>query len=153
MRTETESALHNSVQVSRHSTNVSSLQSHDTFPLLPQHIPTQDFLLGQDSSTVQPTSLVYLLIYLLPLFSTYHLILLDYNSLWTASLPLNLAHIQSILYIAPYFSLKYKSGHVTFLIIKSFHGSPNPHPSEKSYKTVHDWPLVTSPCSHLSPQL
>lgn len=74
--------------------------------------------------------MVHPVIYLLLLFSTYYLLLLDYyNSLWIASLPLNLSHTQSIFYIAsplpPLRFLKYKFGHVIFLI-KTFHGFPRP---------------------------
>lgn len=76
-----------------------SFPSSSLCSLTPQHIPTY-FLSGHDCITMQPTSLVHPVIYLLPLFSIYHLLLLDYNSLGTASLPLNLSHIQSIFYIA-----------------------------------------------------
>lgn len=124
------------------------------FHLLPQHIPTRGiFCLVMIA--VQCNKLLWFIFLYSYYLSLVHTILFVYNSLWTASLPLNLAHIQFILYIAPYFFFFWNINLVirkviTFLI-KSFHDSPKPHPSEKSYRTVHDQPLVGSPCSYLSP--
>lgn len=115
------------------------------FHLLPQHIPTRDiFCLVM--MAVQCNKLLWFTFLYTYYLSLVHTILLVYNSLWTASLLLNLAHIQSILYIAPYFFFffwKYKSGHVTFLI-KSFHGSQSLIP-QKSHIEL----SMTSPWSPL----